>query len=713
MTNNPQFDHDIRQRLKAVRLPSMSQILLKLMDLCQSDVAGIGELARLVAQDPAMTAKMMFVANSSVYHRNESSHSLEQALSIIGTDMIKTIVINESVFQVFDKFARNNGLDLNIFWQHSLFAAVKARMLAVKMQYSNPEEAYLAGLLHDVGRLAMLGFSPKEYSQHFHADDCESLCLVEVRTFQASHAEVGALLIEQWKLDSFIADSVLYHHEPAARVEHAHPLIRITHIAHLLAGESVENSKVEIAVSLSGLSAADICEINESATEQVTNSAKYFGIQFEPIQEIQTAKKPILGAQVQPKENLTTEVKNMILAGQIDKSFSNQSSEIGLIETIIQSASVLFNLDHAIILQFNRKKNELRGTRAGKHRNRLADFILPIGKSNGQIADSILRSRLALIGDGRNELGVPEEQLLRLFETERLTCMPLVVDGQCLGVLVGGISAWQSAEFEKNEKFLNVFSLLAANALKKILSRQDEIEIAEMRMAQEFRDASRKVAHEVNNPLSIIKNYLSILDRKLLNKDLISGELSILNEEIDRVGKIVDDFSELDLSQKKSSSEIGRVVQDVLKLFQQTEFFVEAVQIEFRMLDRNVEVDVSADALKQILINLIKNAVEAMPNGGMVEIISQGLVNRDGVLYSELSVRDTGPGIAPEVMANLFKPVQSTKGMAHSGLGLNIVHDLVKKMNGFISCRSSRQGTTFDMLLPVTSDTEATSVMYS
>jgi HD-like signal output (HDOD) protein/signal transduction histidine kinase len=713
VTNNPQFEHDIRQRLKAVRLPSMSQILLKLMDICQSEDTGISELARLVAQDPAMTAKMMFVANSSVYHRNESSYSLEQALSIIGTDMIKTIVINESVFQVFDKFARINGLDLNCFWKHSLFAAVKARMLAVKMQYSNPEEAYLSGLLHDVGRLAMLGIAPKEYFQHFLAEDSDSLCLVEVRTFQASHAEVGALLIQQWKLDSFIADSVLYHHEPASRVEHAHPLIRLTHIAHLLAGENVDRSKIEMAVLLSGLSELDIHEINESATEQVKNSAKYFGIHFEPDPEVQAGKKPMPAMQREPKEKLSTEVKNMVLAGQIDKTFSNQSSEIGLIETITQSASILFNLEHAIILQFNRQKNELRGTRAGKHRNRLADFILPIGENNGQIADSILRSKLVLIGDDKKELGVPEEQLLRLFETERLTCMPLVVDGQCLGVLVGGIAAWQGADFVKNEKFLNVFSLLAANALRKILSRHDEIEVAEVRMAQEYREASRKVAHEVNNPLSIIKNYLGILDRKLLNKDLISGELSILNEEIDRVGKIVDDFSELDLLQKKSSSEIGRVVQDVLKLFQQTEFFVESVKIEFRMLDGKVEVNVSADALKQILINLIKNAVEAMPSGGMIEIISQGLVNRDGVLYSELSVKDTGPGIAHEVMANLFKPVQSTKGLTHSGLGLSIVHDLVKKMNGLISCRSSRQGTIFDMLLPVTSDAEATSAMYS
>lgn len=694
----------------------MSQILLKLMTLCQSDDAGINELSRLVAQDPAMTAKMMGVANSSAYHRGDSARTLEQALTIIGTSMIKTIVINESVFQVFDKFSRTSEINLNDFWMHSLFAGVKARMLAVRMKYSNPEEAYLAGLLHDVGRLAMLAIAPKEYSQHFLAKDSDELCIVEIRSLQASHAEVGAWLIEQWRLDSFIADSALYHHEPIARVLNAHPLVRIAFATNLLAEYPLTDEQIDMAVALSGLSQSDIREINALAAEEVKKSAKYLGIQL----DVNIQKTAV--AQVQPgrqgdqKDALSAEVRNMLLAGQIGKTFSSQQGEIGLIEIISKSACILFNLELAIILRFDRKSNELKGSGAGEHRHRLADFVLPLTSDGthveSQIALSIREARLALIGDGKHALGVPEEQLLRLFMTERLVCLPLSIDGHCLGVLIGGVAAWQAKDFARNEGFLKVFAAQAATALKNILSKQEEKELVEIRMAKEYREASRKVAHEVNNPLSIIKNYLSILDRKLLNKDQLGTELSILNEEIDRVGKIVDDFAELDLSQKKNSADIGSVVKDVVKLFQQTEF-VDTIQIEVRLPDDKMEVSVSADVLKQILINLLKNSMEAMNHGGTLEIHSQGLVNRDGVLYAELSVRDTGPGIAPEVMAKLFTPVPSTKGISHSGLGLNIVHDLVKKMHGLISCRSGKHGTTFDILLPVASSTEATSVIYS
>jgi signal transduction histidine kinase/HD-like signal output (HDOD) protein len=690
----------------------MSQILLKLMTLCQSDDAGINELSRLVAQDPAMTAKMMGVANSSAYHRGDSANTLEQALMIIGTSMIKTIVINESVFQVFDKFSRSSQINLNDFWLHSLFAGVKARMLAVRMKYSNPEEAYLAGLLHDVGRLAMLAIAPKEYAQHFLAKDSDSLCIVEIRALQASHAEVGAWLVEQWRLDSFIADSVLYHHEPFARVAKAHPLIRIAFASNLLAENQPEDEQIAMAASLSGLSESEIREINALAAEEVKNSAQYLGIQLDADALKSSVAQMHSGRSHDQKDELSAEVRNMLLAGQIGKTFSSQQGEIGLIDIITKSACILFNLDQAIILRFDRQSNALKGSGAGEHRHRLADFVLPLTEDHSQIAISINESRLALIGESQHVLGLPEEQLLRLFMTERLVCLPLSIDGHCMGVLIGGLAAWQVVDFNKNQGFLKVFGEQAANALKNILSRQDEIEIAEIRMAQEYREASRKVAHEVNNPLSIIKNYLGILDRKLLNKDQLRSELSILNEEIDRVGKIVDDFAELDLSQKKGSSEIGSVVKDVVKLFQQTEF-IDTIQVEVRLPDDKLEVNVSTDILKQILINLLKNAMEAMSHGGMVEISSQGLVNRDGVLYAELSVKDTGPGIAPEVMAKLFTPVQSTKGLDHSGLGLNIVHDLVKKMHGLISCRSGKQGTTFDILLPVASSTEATSVIYS
>jgi HD-like signal output (HDOD) protein len=88
---------------------------------------------------------------------------LEQSLVSLGTDMIKTLVISESVFQTFNSFPNSGATDLRAFWKGSLTAAVLARDMARHLDYSQPEEAYLAGLLHNVGRLALLATAPKEY----------------------------------------------------------------------------------------------------------------------------------------------------------------------------------------------------------------------------------------------------------------------------------------------------------------------------------------------------------------------------------------------------------------------------------------------------------------------------------------------------------------------------------------------------------------------
>jgi putative nucleotidyltransferase with HDIG domain len=230
---------DIRGRLLGARLPAMPQILLKLLEQCQNDNVGIEALGELIAKDPGISSKIFSVANSSAYQRSGNKLGLRESLLAIGTDMLKTLVISESVLQIFNDFSHSDDASLRKFWAHSLSTAVIAREIAIRMAYPNVEEAYLAGLLHDVGRLALLRVAPAEYAASFRAVDDESLCAIELRTLRITHAEAGAWLIEKWKLDSFMADSVLYHHENAVRLTSAHPLIRIVKLAHMMSQNGV------------------------------------------------------------------------------------------------------------------------------------------------------------------------------------------------------------------------------------------------------------------------------------------------------------------------------------------------------------------------------------------------------------------------------------------------------------------------------------------
>jgi HD-like signal output (HDOD) protein/signal transduction histidine kinase len=701
LETNHQSDQDIRNRLLIARLPAMPQILIKLLAHLQADDLGMPELAALVAKDAGMTGKILSVANSSAYHRGGRQPNLEQAMVALGTDMIKTLVISDSVFQTFNSFPNSGATDLRAFWRNSLTAAVLARDLARHMNYSQPEEAYLAGLLHNVGRLALLATAPKEYGFNFTARDDEDLCAVEQRTLQITHAEAGAWLIERWQLDSFLADSVLYHHEPGERLESAHPLIRIVRAAHLLSAHAEDPSLVIEAAKLCDVEPEAADELLAQAARQVERAAAHLGIDLAGADDIPALPAFAPPPPVDPvQQRLTEEMRNLVLVSEIGQTFARQQGESGLLESMTRSARVLFDFENAAVLLENPTGHALVGAPTA-NQQRIAEFSIPLSKG-GAVAKAALERRLAFVRREGAPLGLPEEQLLRMLGTESLVCVPLVSGARCIGVLIGGIASWQVPACQKRERFMQSFGAQAASALENAMLERGHARRQLAHVAEEYREASRRVVHEVNNPLSIIKNYLSVLDSKLERQEPVGGELSILNEEIDRVGQLVNSLTEVQPRVENGvSADVAKVVEDVLRLFRATDFVPANVEIVVSMAPESGRVEGDPDILKQILVNLVKNAIEALAaTGGRIEIANRGHVNRERKLYLELVVSDTGPGLSRDVLANLFSAVKSTKEGPHHGLGLSIVHSLVKKLNGHIACRSGKTGTSFEILLP-------------
>ncbi|WP_229416958.1 HDOD domain-containing protein [Massilia eburnea] len=697
-------DQDIRNRLLIARLPAMPQILIKLIELLQADDAGMPELAALIAKDAGMASKILSVANSSAYQRHNRALGLEQALVSLGTDMIKTLVISESVFQTFNNFPHSGSTDLRAFWKGSLTTAVIARDIARVLDYPHVEEAYLAGLLHNVGRLALLATAPKEYAYNFTARDDEELCAVEQRTLEITHAEAGAWLIERWNLDSFLADSVLYHHEPVPRLEAAHPLIRIVRLAHQLCYHADMPAAAADAAALCGIEEDKLDAFVKSAARQVARAAEALGIDLAGADDL-PAPPAAPPAPVDPVQaRLSEEVRNMVLVQEMGQSFARQQGEAGMLDAMTRSARILFDLESTVILLESPTGHALQGAGGGEAQQRLAEFSVALSKP-GLLADAANGRQLAFATRAAAGVGIAEEQLFRIVGSEALVCLPLVAGQRCLGMLVGGLPAWQLPLLQKKERFLQAFGSQAANALETALSERGHTRRQVAHVAEEYREASRRVVHEVNNPLSIIKNYLSVLDAKLARREPVVSEMSILNEEIDRVGHLINGLADLQPSDGGSAANVARVVEDVLRLFRATDFLPASVQVVTRMQDGPQEIDGDADLLKQILVNLVKNAIEAQPGGGRIEIANRGLVNRERRLYVELVVSDAGPGLSQEVLANLFTAVKSSKEGKHHGLGLSIVHSLVKKMNGMISCRSGAHGTSFELLLPARGST--------
>lgn len=736
---------DIRQRLLIAKLPAMPEILVKLIPLCQVEETGMAELADLIAKDPAMASKILSVANSSLYLGRCHKPGLMQSLQTLGMDTTKTLLICESVFQVFNGLTNTKATDLRGFWRHSLMAAMCARKIAATLSYPHLEEAYLAGLLHDVGRLALLSAAPKEYSLlASHIDDA-SLCLAEERMFHLSHAEAGALLIERWGLDSYLADSVLYHHQPMARAVSAHPLIRTVILADALASCATSQAAVDTAQTLCGIDAEALAKICSDAMEQVRQTAAMLKIDLaetEPIVSLLYPATPVI-TPADFNQQLAMEVQQLVLNSTAKMFYSQASGVAGVWSAIRESATLLFGFTEVLLLLRDDASNCLHGVATRSCRTDHAEFMMPLD-DGGAVSVSMSQGRVAFIesdsrlpklseeqqllleicngrvkpnakpesinqtestnrtgGTAYPALSLAEEQLLRLLDAEYLVCLPLLHGARCRGVLLGAALDLQVSELQSREAFLLAFACQAAAAIAAADRKEDQERRSEAQIAAEYRQASRQAVHEASNPLSIIKNYLAVLGNKVVRQESVADEISILSAEIDRVGQILRGLAEIKPAPSNEMVEVDRVVGEVVKFYSASLPQPAPVRIATQLQAGTTKLKVEADALKQILLNLIKNAVEAIPNDGEIMVSTSASINRDGRLYCGLTVNDNGPGIAPEVLAKLFSPIATSKAGQHMGLGLSIVHDLVRRLDGAITCRSSGAGTSFEILLPV------------
>ncbi len=291
-----------------------------------------------------------------------------------------------------------------------------------------------------------------------------------------------------------------------------------------------------------------------------------------------------------------------------------------------------------------------------------------------------------------------EDQLLRILDSECLVCVPIASGGRCMGLLVAGVAAWRLPDIKRQQKWLQTFGVQVAMALS-AASDRGEMDRRIAKLREEYKLSSRKMVHEVSNPLTIIKNYLGVLDEKSSRQESLTEEITILTEEIDRVGQLLDEFAGATPKVQAGATNINVVVKHLVHLFRESKFLPASVQISAQLPEQPAEVDGTADVIKQILINLIKNSVEAMPLGGQIVVQVNGVVVREGRNFRQMCVIDSGPGISAEVMTHLFSPVQSTKPGKNRGVGLSIVHGLVKEIDGRISCRSSKEGTVFEVLM--------------
>ena len=208
---------DAKKKLFSIkRLPASPRIVQEVIDLWKDPNTSMKQYEQTIGKDPGLTAEVLKVVNSPYYGLKNRVSNLRMALSMLGLREAYRIVANRGFYAVFKSVFKNAKFDINLVWQHSQTTANVAFALAEKFLPNQSSDAYVAGLLHDVGKLCMAQFFPDEWEElmaGFVWQKDEGLDMEE-KFFGITHAELGAVLLVRWNIPKEIVLPVRYHHDP-------------------------------------------------------------------------------------------------------------------------------------------------------------------------------------------------------------------------------------------------------------------------------------------------------------------------------------------------------------------------------------------------------------------------------------------------------------------------------------------------------------------
>jgi signal transduction histidine kinase len=610
--------------------------------------AGRAEISASVRYDPVLALRLRL---------------LPEDFSLLQPDLLRALLLAAPVAAGSAQAAYTTR------WRRSISVALLAQALAVRSAVAGAEVAWLAGLSHNLTEYFECGAVPTAH-------------------------------IAEWltglDADGWLADAVRYHAEPLARGRAAHPLVRIVQLAYQLVAraDAVDSVDVRAALSALQLGAAETAQLLVDSQAQTRQLALRFGLADAIAQSHGSGFDRL--AQMYAGEAAQSAVH----------SHFRRASGIEQVYPLLQdSLRALFGIEAACLFapaaDGNLRLSELIPAPAA-----LNALAIPPDEGHSALSRALTCNASQYFVCGAAEGALVDEQIARRLGASRLLCHPLALHDRRIGVLVAGDASFDLSvsplwRFVLAECIEALRLMCAAGASSVQAARTQTLSAGPSDDIP--RDRVRRAVHEVANPLTIMRNYVSLLSERLGADSAVERDLGIIGDEIERVARIVrglvvkEDTVAPDASLELAS--VNGVVSELVRMALGTLFTPNKVNVQ---IDLNPEVPplpLHKDLLKQVLFNLAKNAVEAMHAGGHLKFTTR-LVTVDGQTQVEIEVADTGPGLPDAVVSQVFEPVVSGKGGDHAGLGLTISRSLVERMNGHISCTSTPQGTHFIIRLP-------------
>ena len=256
---------------KAGDLPPMPVLAVQALQMTKDPTVSARDLQSVIARDQALTARILRIVNSAMFALRGEVSTVSRAVAVLGMDAIRSIIMSASVQHVLQGGrAKGHDLGTRLLFDHSWGAAGAARILAESTRYLNAEEAFLCGLMHDIGKPILMRNFPGRYAQimadvyagraGFHA--------LELQAFGFSHAHVGALVAERWNFPWRFSEAIGFHHDPLSAPEHLQ-LACITNLANSIMGRMEIGFEKRKDLEVAAEPAAGFLKLTHQALDQI------------------------------------------------------------------------------------------------------------------------------------------------------------------------------------------------------------------------------------------------------------------------------------------------------------------------------------------------------------------------------------------------------------------------------------------------------------
>jgi len=221
-----------------IQIPSLPEIFYQFKEVMDDPDSSFEEIGNIVGHDPGLTARLLKIVNSAFFGFPQQVETISHAIGIVGREPLTDLVLSTVVMDQFNDIPQSS-MNMKSFWKHSIACGLAARIVASQKKETNPEQFFVAGLLHDIGLMALCITQPSLFLDAALRSKFkkETLHTAETEIMGFNHADVGGFLLKTWKLSKVLEEAVGFHHNPAGASQYSLEA-SVIHIADILADDS-------------------------------------------------------------------------------------------------------------------------------------------------------------------------------------------------------------------------------------------------------------------------------------------------------------------------------------------------------------------------------------------------------------------------------------------------------------------------------------------